>query len=316
MKNITKISLASVMALTLSACSSTKEPIVFDSFQANENDSFAKTTMRLAGSNKFMDSADGKSGTRKVPGSSVMALGQLLMLDFTGAASTAINDSIIEDEPLAKNVQFIVKVENVSQSALANPESIIARASKKLDEIAAKKGLEIESERTTSTQRIINYKNKNQCENLILVVNNCGQYIGLGRVSSYDQESKSAYVIFEANGNFVSLHLMSDYMGDDVYLYHPRKLGSGNWDYSWAMYAGSHIVIHKGKIHKFITGQNFEDGVDISELRYVFFEEWEKENKSEYNEKYYKNPKDKGKYLYDYHLKDMSFTELPLDTKL
>ncbi|MCF2849984.1 hypothetical protein NH514_22135 [Pseudoalteromonas sp. ACER1] len=56
--------------------------------------------------------------------------------------------------------------------------------------------------------------------------------------------------------------------------------------------------------------------MDISELRYVFFEEWEKENKSEYNEKYYKNPKDKGKYLYDYHLKDMSFTELPLDTKL
>lgn len=316
MKNITKIALASVMALTLSACSSTKEPIVFNNFQANENDSFAKTTMRLAGSNKFMDSADGKSGTRKVPGSSVMAFGQLLMLDFTGAASTAINDSIIENEPLAKSAQFIVKVENVDQSVLANPEGIIARASKKLDEIAAKKGLEIESERTTNTQRIINYKNKNQCENLLLVLSTCGQYLGLGRVSSYDQESKSAYVTFEASGKFVSLHLMSGYMGDDVYLYHPRKLSSGNWDYSRSVYAGSHIVIHKGKVHKFITGQTFDDGVDISELRYVFYENWKKDDKNEYNEKYHKNPKDKGKYLYDYHLKDMSFTELPLDTKL
>ncbi|MCO7208677.1 MULTISPECIES: hypothetical protein [Pseudoalteromonas] len=316
MKNITKIALASVVALTLSACSSTKEPIVFDSFQANENDSFAKTTMRLAGSNKFMDSADGKSGTRKVPGSSVMALGQLLMLDFTGAASTAINDSIIENEPLAKNAQFIVKVDNVDQSVLANPEGIIARASKKLDEIAAKKGLEIESERTTNIQRIINYKNKNQCENLLLVLSTCGQYLGLGRVSSYDQENKSAYVTFETKGTTVSLHLMSGYMGDDVYLYHPRKLGSGNWDYSWAMYAGSHIVIHKGKIHKFITGQQVDDGVDISELRYLFIENWKKNDKSEYNEKYHKNPKDKGKYLYDFHLKDMSFKELPLDIKL
>lgn len=316
MKNITKIALASVMALTLSACSSTKEPVIYDNFQSNENDSFAKTTMRLAGSNKFMDSADGDAGTRKVPGSSAMAIGQLLMLDFAGVASTAINDSIIENEPLANSAQFIVKVDNVDQSTIENPKGIIARASQKLDEIAFMKGLEIESEKTTNTQRIITYKNKNQCENLTLVINRCGQYLGLGRVSSYDQESKSAYVIFEANGNFVSLYFMGDYMGDDVYLYHPRKLGSGNWDYSWGIYAGSHLVIHKGKVHKFITGQNFDDGVDISELRYVFFEEWEKENKSEYNEKYYKNPKDKGKYLYDYHLKDMSFTELPLDTKL
>ena len=60
------------------------------------------------------------------------------MLDFTGAASTAINDSIIENEPLAKSAQFIVKVENVDQSVLTNPEGIIARASKKLDEIAAR----------------------------------------------------------------------------------------------------------------------------------------------------------------------------------
>ncbi|GEK11368.1 hypothetical protein [Pseudoalteromonas peptidolytica] len=316
MKNINKIAFASVLAITLSACSSTKEPIVFEDFTANSSDSFAKTTMRLAGSNKFMDSADGDAGTREVPGSSVMALGQLLMLDFAGAASTAINDSIIENEPLAKSAQFIVKVDNVDESALANPEGIIARASKKLDEITAKKGLEIESEKTTNTQRIINFKNKNQCKNLLLVLSTCGQYLGLGRVSSYDQESKSAYVTFEAYGKFVSLHLMSDYMGDDVYLYHPRKLNSGNWDYSRAMYAGSHIVIHKGKVHKFITGQKFDDGMDISELRYVFFENWKKDDKSEYNEKYYKNPKDKGKYLYDYHLKDMSFSELPLDTKL
>lgn len=299
MKNITKIALASVMALTLSACSSTKEPVIYDNFQSNENDSFAKTTMRLAGSNKFVDSSDGIEATRQVAGASAMQLGQLLMLDFAGAASSTINEAAIENEPLAKRAHFIVKVKNISLSDIENADDVVNLASKKLDQIALDNGLEIASEKNTSIQRIINFKSNEHCENAALASLSCSQYLGHGYIGSYDKKLGEAYIIFETRSSTISLFMMNGYRGDDVYLYHPRKISGGTFSSSYGYYAGSPIVIHQGKVYHFISNEKAGDGSDLDDLRYIF---------------YRKN--DDKKQLFDFNSKDMSFSELPLDAKL
>lgn len=299
MKNITKIALASVMALTLSACSSTKEPLVYDNFQANNTDSFAKTIMRLAGSNKFVDSSDGIEATRQVAGASAMQLGQLLMLDFAGAATSAINESALENEPLAKQAQFIVKVKNVSLSDLKNANQIVERASKKIDQLASENQLMIADEKSTSIQRQITYKSNAYCENANVASISCAQYLGHGYIGSYDKLKSEAYVVFETRNTIISLFMMNGYRGDDVYLYHPRKISGGTFSSSYGYYAGSPIVIHQGKVYHFISNEKAGDGLDLDDLRYIF---------------YRKN--DDKKQLFDFNSKDMSFSELPLDAKL
>ena len=102
--------LAPIASLVIAGCSSTSSPTVFEKFETNQSDSYARTMMRSAGSNKFIDSEKGQNNTREVAGKTAMNMAQLATLDLVGFLTNSALNSQIENEPLSEKTHIFIRV--------------------------------------------------------------------------------------------------------------------------------------------------------------------------------------------------------------
>lgn len=292
MKRIFKIFSLAAVTLTMTACSSTNEPMIYKDFQPNKHDSFAKTTMRLAGSNKFVDSESGDDVTRNVTGSTAMKVGQLLMLDFVGAAQSAISQNMIEDEPLSKDTHFIVKVNNVDTSQVQTPELVISKAVSKLKNLAAIAGFTVLEQKKISKWTTIYLDDISNCNNLKQVRDKCGITYTKEHIASYNSAEREAYVVFQTSSRILGAHLLSTYSKEDIMMFHPQHMQAGTSARAWGANIGQAAVFANGKVNGFIKGATVNSALPISDLKY-----------------YYMRTKDGEKKIYQVNISDMSFTQ-------
>lgn len=271
MKTMLKQTLATFfLTALLAGCSST--PDIHEDFTASEGDSYAKTTMRLMGSNKFVDSKNGDEGTRKVAGSDAVKALQLVSLDFVGLAQNAMGDYLIEDEPMARFSQLLVKLNDVSEAELSNPEALINQADAKISNFIAgnEDKVGVASIKKQGLNVFYTFDNTaGICKNL-MPFKSCSMNFTQPKVVKYIKNTKQAYIRYVNVGHVILTHLLGSYENDDLSLYvSPRVTfyGSGN---SYQTATKIPVVINKGRVHKFIKGEEFAGGSSIGDLVYYF----------------------------------------------
>lgn len=304
--NLTKSLLIVVTVSFLSGCLSTSGPIVFDEFKANDNDSFAKTTMRLGGSNKFVDSKEGEGVTREVVGKNVNSAMQVLSFNFLGLLQDSITTSMIEDEPLAEKPYYIIEIDNVSEQDLLNEkelENITIKAELKLIALAKSAGFKVSDRRILQKGRFIHYpviNNDEICKSLTDASRTeCGILIFTRNVASYNKTTRKAYVGLGVLSMPITTFISSKYSGSDVSLFVPKRMVSYGSKYNKYQVAETAMVIHAGKAHRFVRGATLEDGIEIDDLKF-FFGIKDKQNNDKQT-------------LYTVNPCDLSFTETPLN---
>ena len=271
MKTMLKQTLATFfLSAVLAGCSST--PDIHEDFTAREGDSYAKTTMRLMGTNKFVDSASGDEGTRKVVGSGAMKVLQLASLDFVGLAQNSLSDYLIEDEPIAKFSQLLVKLDDVSEAELSNPEALIIQANTKISDFIASNEDKVGVASIKKQGLNIFYTFDNTagiCKNL-MPFKSCSMNFTQPKVVKYIKSTKQAYIRYVNVGHVILSHLLGSYESDDLSLYVTPRVtfyGSGN---SYQTVTKIPVVINKGRVHKFIKGDEFTGGSSVGDLIYYF----------------------------------------------
>lgn len=306
MNTLKNILVIAATATFLAGCSVTSSPIVFDEFKANTNDSFAKTTMRLGGSNKFVDSKAGQEVTREVTGKNVNRVLKIVSFNLVGLLQDSITDSVIENEPLAEKPYFIIEVGDVAERDLGAEKSlqtISSKAEEKLLSLVKNSGLKVGDRRLLSNGRLIHYpvlNNDEICESFSKASRSaCGILIQRIGVASYNKETRKAYVGINVLSVPITTFISSKYTGSDVSLFIPKRIVSYGTKYSKYQVAETPIVIHAGKAHKFVRGSTLNDGVVLNELKF-YYGITEKENNDKQT-------------LYTVNPLDMTFTEIPLN---
>ena len=306
MKTLKQILIIAIATTFLGGCLSTNGPIIFDEFKVNGNDSFAKTTMRLGGSNKFVDSKAGDDVTREVAGKNVNRAMQVLSLNFMGLMQDSITDSVIENEPLAEKPYFIVEIEGVSEQQATTEQGqkeLITQAQLKLSTLMESVGFkigEIIDNPSRSAAKIIISNHDEKCSNFTrLSTFICDLWLGHIKVTAYDKQNKKVYVGLNTGHMPLSLHILAGYKGSDVSLFIPKRLVSYLNLRNTYQVAETPMVIHAGKAHKFVRGATLDDGIDLNELKFSFgIKDRQNNNKLT---------------LYKVNLYDLSLTEVPLN---
>ncbi len=272
MKTMLKQTLATFfLTALLAGCSSTpKVPDIHENFKAKGGDSYSKTTMRLMGSNKFVDSTNGDEATRKVVGSGAMKVLQLVSLDFVGLAQNSLSDYLIEDEPLAEKSQLLVRLDGVSEAELNTPELLIDKAIGKVEALIGKLNLSRIDPPSFVPERIkpvfYNYDlNVGVCKNA-KDITTCVITIQRPEVESYDKATQHAYVRFNAYGTELLAHVMGRYKSDDMSLYITPNHSEFDSDFSYQTATKVPVVINGGRVHKFIKGAKFTNGAPIDDF--------------------------------------------------
>lgn len=306
MKTLKQILIIAIATTFLGGCLSTNGPIIFDEFKANGNDSFAKTTMRLGGSNKFVDSKAGEDVTREVAGKNVNRAMQLLSFNFLGLLQDSVTDSVIENEPLAEYPYFIVEIEGVSEQQATTEQGqkeLITQAQLKLVTLMESVGFKIREiddnpSRSAAKLRISNQDEK--CSNFTRLSSfTCDLWLFNLKVTAYDKLNKKVYVGLNTGKMPLSLHVVAGYKGSDVSLFIPKRQVSYSHLRNIYQVAETAMVIHAGKAHKFVRGATLDDGIDLNELKFSFGIK-DKQN----NDK---------KTLFKVNPYDLSLTEVPLN---
>lgn len=277
MKFFSSILLIVVTVSFLGGCLSTSGPIVFDEFKANGNDSFAKTTMRLGGSNKFVDSKAGEGVTREVAGKNVNRAMQVLSLNFLGFLQDSITTSVIEDEPLAENPYYIIEVDNVSEQDILNEkelENITMKAELKLIALAESAGFKLSDRRMIQKGRFAHYpviNNDEICKSFTDASSvKCGILIFSRNVASYNKTARKAYVGLGVFSMPITTFISSKYSGSDVSLFIPKRIVIYGRNVNKYQIAENAMVIHAGKAHRFVRGATLEDGINLNTLKFIY----------------------------------------------
>lgn len=256
------------LTAVLAGCSST--PDVHEDFTVIEGDSYAKTSMRLMGSNKFVDSKNGDEGTRKVAGSDAMKALQLLSLDFVGLAQNSMSDYLIEDDYISKTSQLLVRLDGVNEAELNTPELVIANARGKVEAMITNLGLpridppSYVPERTRPV--FYNFDvNVGVCKN-VKGMGNCFFTIQRPEIESYDKTTQRAYVRFNVYGQRFAAHVMGRYKSDDISLYITPNHSEYGSQFNYQTVTKVPVVINSGRVHKFIKDAKLTDGAPIGDL--------------------------------------------------
>ena len=252
----------------LAGCSST--PDIHEEFTASEGDSYAKTTMRLMGTNKFVDSKNGDEGTRKVAGSGAMKVLQLVSLDFVGLAQNSLSDYLIEDDYTSKTSQLLVRLDGVSEAELNTPELLIDKARGKVEAMITNLGLP-----RIDPPSYVPERTRPVFYNFDLNVGVCKNVKGIGKcfftiqhpeIESYDKATQSAYVRFNVYGQKFAAHVMGRYKSDDISLYITPNHSEYGSEFNYQTATKVPVVINSGRVHKFIKDAKFTDGAPIDDL--------------------------------------------------
>lgn len=266
-KNILLVTVLGTLLL-VTGCATTgakdDNPIVSNNFEFNDNSSFAKNVMYLAGSNKFVDSKDGANETRKVTGGSAGTILSLARLDFFGAASNSLTNSLIENEPLAKGVSLFLTIPIESATPEAQ-ESARIKAVLRYKELLALSGVvlnEMFNERKSFQQF---YADDNYCgfkDIPLTFTHRCQYFLEKGKVLriSTINGGKMAVIKFKMPFTTVLLN-MPKHLTKDEYIYLPKQLGK-----KIVMVTSNSAVIHNNKVHSFKTGATEHDGAPLSDL--------------------------------------------------
>lgn len=306
MEALKQILIIAIATTFLGGCLSTNGPIIFDEFKTNDNDSFAKTTMRLGGSNKFVDSKAGEDVTRDVAGKNVNRAMQVLSFNFMGLMQDSITDSMIENEPLAESPYFIVEFDGVSEHQATTEQGqkeLITQAELKLVTLMESVGFQVGEKDTKTLHDRTLFRIKNQDEKCF----NFKEALGIAchyrfanqKVTAYDKQNKKVYVGLKSDNMPLALHLAANYKENDVRLYIPHRYVTYTYRLSTYQVAEAAMVIHAGKAHKFVRGATQDDGIDLNELKFNYGRK-EKQN----NDK---------KTLFKVNPFDLSYTEVPLN---
>ena len=268
----------------LAGCSST--PDIHEDFSASEGDSYAKTTMRLMGTNKFVDSKSGDEGTRKVVGSGAMKVLQLVSLDFMGLAQNSLSDHLIEGDYVAKSSRLLVRLDNVNEAKLTNPEALITLAEAKINSFVAA-GEDKVGVATIDRHNVrIAYTfddTSDSCKNL-KGVRSCEFNISYPKVVKYIKKTQQAYVRYDVVGVVLAGHLLGSYKNDDLSLYVTPLTGFYGSKRNIQIATKVPVVINGGRVHKFIKGAKFTNGAPIDD----FFMYYQKEDNETGIKKQYK----------------------------
>lgn len=250
----------------LAGCSST--PDIHEDFTASEGDSYAKTTMRLMGTNKFVDSKHGDEGTRKVVGSGAMKVLQLVSLDLVGLAQSSMTDYLIEDDYVAKSSRLLVRLDNVNEAELTNPEALITLAEAKINSLVAanedKVGVATIVRHDVRTAYTFD-DTSDSCKNL-KGVRWCEFNISYPKVVKYIKNTQQAYVRFDVTGVEITAHLLGFYKNDDLSLYVTPSTSFYGSERNLQFATKVPVVINSGRVHKFIKDAKFTDGAPIDDF--------------------------------------------------
>ncbi|WP_435277358.1 hypothetical protein ACMAZF_20255 (plasmid) [Psychrobium sp. nBUS_13] len=275
MKNTLAISLLMALAF-LSGCASTgpkdDEPLVTEAFEINTNSSFAKNVMKLAGSNKFVDSTDGNDITRTVRGGYLGTAASLAQFDLFGALSNSATNSLIENEPLVKGASFFLTVP-VRTLELSREEQEVARNDGNARLIKILKNADIEIKELIVNKRLFTeyYASSNMCDltekQITTSYRTCKTSITKGIILRTAVLNGKIVAVIRYQIPFANqLIKTADYLEESEYFFMPLKVGR-----KVAIIAPQPFVLNKGRVHYFKTGAKFEDGQPLSKIELFWY---------------------------------------------
>lgn len=243
--------LAAIVSLGIAGCTLTSEPTVFDKFETNQGDSYARTMMRRAGSNKFIDSEKGENNTREVAGTTAMNVAQLATLDLVGFLTNSALNSQIENEPLSKESHIFVSVNSADETEAQNLANIY------MMNLIKESGFEIK-DKSLKPAYVIYFLSGEACQSL--PNNDCQIGLNNPKVRSVDLEKQTSVVAFTGISTSKIVYL-SQYADENFFAYNPVKQGL-----YYQSYTPKPFVIHNQKAYYFLKGQSFEEGVSLSDI--------------------------------------------------
>lgn len=277
--------LAPIASLVIAGCSSTSEPTVFEKFETNQSDSYARTMMGSAGSNKFIDSEKGENNTREVAGKTAMNVAQLATLDLVGFLTNSALNSQIENEPLSEKTHIFIRVkansiDEAKSEAVQYLESLIGDSSFTVKD---------KKEKPTFTEYQLDGA---PCETLPY---NCRLGLNNPVIQSQFKVSSEYIVSFNGlSGTFASY--LGNYADNSYFSYIPVKQGL-----YFQTYTPKPFVLHNKKAYFFEHEFTSEKGIDINEINFFAADDLDKDG----DKKYYK-----------VDTKNLQFTQIKPNTKL
>lgn len=271
MKN-SKIALAALTVLVLvTGCASTAptddKPIANESFQFNDNSSFAKNMMYLAGSNKFVDSKNGIENTRTVTGGTASTILSLARFDLFGAATNSLTNSAIENEPLSRGTSFFITLPiNSLKLTPTEQEEVRTRGLIRFKELLTKSGVVLKGVFSNKKNYQEVYVSNNYCENRVsdYLVNSkgCQMFLEKGKILRITTSNNQYFAVVKYRTRFSNILFNAPkYLNDNEYMYISAKNGR-----KIVSLMPASIVINKNKVHYFKRGAKESDGKDIRDI--------------------------------------------------